>query len=65
MKYIVDAEFSSEDDPTARALQKFFGSKEFTEKEAIDFVTDMSEDREYAKWEFEQLLAAGYIKETR
>ena len=61
----LDTEFSlDEEDSTAEALRKFFGDREFTKKEAVDYIADLSEDREYAKWEFEQLVEAGYIKEV-
>lgn len=59
-RYVLDAAIP-DDDPTAEALHKWFGRRSFTRQEVISHITDLSEDAEYAKWEFDQLLEAGCI----
>jgi len=61
--YTIDVTALPSDDSTALALWEFFHNKELTQKEIVDFITIMSEDKEYAKWEFEQLVAIGAIRE--
>jgi DNA polymerase IIIc chi subunit len=58
--YELDTDQLPRNDETAMLLLKWFAGKQFTKKEVVDLIADMSEDREYAKWEFDQLVDAGY-----
>ncbi len=62
--YELDTDQLPRNDETAMLLLKWFAGKQFTKKEVVDLIADMSEDREYAKWEFDQLVDAGYIIEA-
>ncbi len=59
-RYILDATVPIEES-TAEAVLRWFGRRSFTQKEIVDYITDLSEDKDYGKWEFDQLLSAGFI----
>jgi len=60
----LDTDQLPQDDETAKLLLKWFAGKQFARKEVVDLIADMSEDRDYANWETDELITAGYIKEV-